>query len=56
MTKLWELENNYIDLKGMFERKIATLMEEIPSRMQWELKSLEDRDVFSWKDAWAKIS
>lgn len=46
MTKLRELENNYIDLKGMFEWWISALMEEIPAWMQRELKSLEDKDIY----------
>ena len=56
MSKLWELESNMIDLKGAMDRKIATLMEEIPAWMTWELKSMEDKDAFLWKDARSKFS
>lgn len=51
-----ELETNMIDIKGVLERKIATLMEEIPSKMTRELKSMEDKDSYLWKDARNKLS
>lgn len=51
MSKMRELESNMIDMKGTMDRKIAALMEEIPARMTRELKSMEDKDAFLWKDA-----
>lgn len=56
MSRMRELETNIIDIKGVLERKIATLMEEIPSKMTRELKSMEDKDSYLWKDARNKLS
>jgi len=51
-----ELESNMIDLKGLVDWKISTLMEEIPAWMTREIKNLEDKDAYLWKDAWGKLS
>jgi hypothetical protein len=56
MARFRELETNMIDIKGNLERKIALLMEEIPSKMTRELKAVEDKDSYLWKDARNKLS
>lgn len=53
-TKVRELEINLLDLKSSFDRRVAQLIEEIPTRLQRELKSIADRDTHLWKDNIAK--
>jgi len=53
--KVRELEINIIDIKAGFERKLNQLLEEIPNRLTRELKSIEERDNFQWKDTKNKI-
>lgn len=53
--KLRELEVNMIDIKAGFERKLNQILEEIPSKMTRELKSIEERDNFQWRDTKNKI-
>ena len=44
-----------LDLKSIFERRVNQLAEEMPSRMQRELKTIESRDIHQWKDNSQKI-
>jgi hypothetical protein len=48
--KVRELEINLIDARSDFERKLNSLLEEVPNRLTRELKTIEDRDNFQWKD------
>jgi len=49
-SKVREFEINMMDVKSSLERRIAQLYEEIPSRLQRELKTLEDKDSQMWKN------
>ena len=53
--KIREMELNMIDIKSGFERKLNQLLEEMPNRLTRELKSIEERDNFQWKDTKNKI-
>jgi phage terminase Nu1 subunit (DNA packaging protein) len=53
-SKIRELEINMLDLKSSMERRISQLVEEIPTRLQRELKNIESRDTHLWKDSSAK--
>ena len=55
MTKVRDLESNLIDMKGAMDRKLATLMEEIPARMTRELKAVEDKEAFVMKDTKSRV-
>ncbi len=49
-SKVREVEINMMDLKSSLERRITQLFEEIPTRLQRELKNIESRDTHLWKD------
>lgn len=53
--KIREMEMNMIDLKSGFERKLNQILEEIPNRLTRELKSIEERDTYQWRDTKTKI-
>lgn len=53
--KVREMEVNMIDIKAGFERKLNQLLEEIPNRLTRELKAIEERDNYQWKDTKNKI-
>lgn len=47
---------NIVDVKSNFERKIGQIMEEIPNRLNRELKIIEDRDGTMWRDVKSKLN
>jgi hypothetical protein len=53
--KMREMEINMIDMKSSFERKLNQILEEIPSRLTRELKSIEERDTYQWRDTKTKL-
>lgn len=54
-AKVRELEINLMDLKASVDRRFAQIIEEVPSRLQREIKHMESRDNHLWKDNQAKI-
>ena len=55
-SKVRELEINLMDLKSAYDRRLAQIVEEIPTRLQRELKNIESRDSHLWKENLAKQS
>jgi len=45
-----------MDLKSSIDRRLAQIIEEIPTRLQRELKNIENRDTHLWKDNNAKMT
>ncbi|CDW87201.1 UNKNOWN [Stylonychia lemnae] len=55
-NKCREVEINLLDLKSSIDRRLAQIIEEIPTRLQRELKNIENRDNHLWKDNNGKMT
>jgi hypothetical protein len=53
-SKVRELEITLLDLKATLDRKVTQLQEEIPGRLQREVKNIEGRDSHMWRESLSK--
>lgn len=48
--RLRELEIQMLDLRSGVDRRLTSISEDFPNRLSKEVKALQDRDSFMWKD------
>ena len=53
-SKVRDLELTILDLRASLDRKVTQLSEELPGRLQREVKNLEGRDSHMWRESLAK--
>ena len=53
-AKVRDIELTLMDLKASLDRKVTQLQEEIPGRLQREVKNLEGRDSHMWRESLSK--
>ena len=53
-AKVRELEIALMDSRSTFDRRVTQLTEELPGRLQRELKNLEGRDSHMWRESLSK--
>ena len=53
-SKVRELELTILDLKATLDRRVTQLQEEIPGRLQREVKNIEGRDSHMWRESLSK--
>jgi hypothetical protein len=44
-----------MDIKASFERRVASMQEELPASLQRDVKVMGDRDLHRWKDSDSKF-
>ena len=49
-----ELEISILDIRAQMERKMTQIAEEIPGRLQREVKNMEGRESHMWRESLAK--
>lgn len=52
--RLRELEIQMLDLRAGIERRLSTVADEFPNRLNKELRIIQERDTFMWKESTQK--
>ena len=53
-AKLRDMELTLLDLRATLDRKVTQLAEELPGRLQREVKNMEGRDSHMWRESLSK--